>query len=1274
MRGKISLLFLFYTLTSFAQGEANVWYFGERAGLDFNSGAPVALTNGQLDTLEGCATISNNSGQLLFYTDGITVWDRNHAIMPNGTGLFGHPSSSHAATIVPLPGSATLFYVFTLDAFVGPNGFCYSIVDMSLNGGNGAVTTKNVQIYTPSNEKLCIVKHANNSDYWVVTHEWNSNNFVSHLLTSSGLSATPVISSTGHLVNGSTDNVLGQMKISPNGTKLAICHMYDKVELFDFDVNTGVVSNLNVLRNNNPDLAYGVEFSPNSEVLYMTILNDSSQNYKLLQFDLNATNIPASAQIIFLSNNSSIDFWGMQLGPDGKIYVTQPFKTSLAVIHNPNALGSSCNFQQNAVDLGGKICKLGLPPFVSSFFFTPAIQFQNACVGESAQFQLSNATITSANWNFGDGNTSTSLSPTHTFTTAGTYTVSVSTTSPSGSGSATREIVISDVPTATQPTNQLICDDNNDGFYNFDLSTKTGAILNGQSPTQYGVRYFANTVDYANNVAITSPTNFQNTSAYLLQTIIAEVYNLENSECKATTTFEIMVFESPLPSTSVSSIQLCDNTSFGTDVDGKVVFNLTSKQTTILNGQSATNFTLSYYKDAALTDLISNPTTYVNTNVVETIYVKMTNNQNVNCFATTSFQIEVFMLTSITSPIPLKQCDDNNDGFSAFNLTEANEFVVTSTTGLSFSYFETLTEAENNTNPISNFTTYTNQTVSTDQVFIRVQNANGCFRVATLNLIVSTTLIPATFQRTFTVCDDAVSGSNSDGIATFDFSSATAAIQALYPVGQVLDITYYQTITDALAEQNAITNTSNFTNTSSPTTQNIFVRVDSQLDNECLGLGHHITLNVEPLPIISPLTYTHCDDDQDGSFGFDTSTLETTLLNGLTNVTLAYWDENNNPLPSPLPNPFNTITQIVKVRATNNTTNACYFETNITFTVDDLPEAYAIPTNLTTVCDDELDPTDQDGLFAFDTSSFQSTILGTQTGMLVNYFDETGNSLPSPLPNPLVSGTQNIIVEVINPVNTICKATMIIPLIVNPLPEIELYGDELICSNNPLFTKVINAGLLDETTVSNFTYQWFLDGSIIFTATNYDLTVNTEGVYTVEVTNSNGCVRTRTITVTASDIATINDIEIVDLSDDNSVTVIVTGLGNYEYSLDNIDYQSSNIFQNIASGIYTVYVRDLNGCGVVTEEISVLGIPNYFTPNGDGINDYWNIKGVNSKFNLETTIHIFDRYGKLLKQISPLSQGWDGTFNGVQMPSSDYWYSIQLEDGRVLKGHFSLKR
>ena len=1238
----------------------------------FNSGSPVALNNGSLDTLEGCATISNNNGHLLFYTDGITVWDRNHEVMPNGTNLFGHPSSSHAATIVPLPGSATLFYVFTLDAFVGVHGFCYSIVDMSLNGGNGDVTTKNVQIYTPANEKLSIVKHANNSDYWVVTHEWNSNNFVSHILTSSGLSATPVISSIGATIVGSTDNVLGQMKISPDGTKLAVCHMYNQIELFDFNVATGVVSNLKVLYNN--DFSYGVEFSPNNEVLYVSILNSSVPLSKILQFDLNATNIPASVQTLFLSNDSNIVFWGMQLGPDGKIYITQPLKTSLAVIHNPNQVGLGCNFQQNAVDLGGRFCKLGLPPFVSSFFFTPAIQYQNACVGATTQFQLGNATITSANWDFGDGNTSTSLSPTHTYTTAGTYNVTVSTTSPSGSGSATREIVISAIPTATPPTNYSICDDNNDGFYTFDLTTKKLSILNGQSETQFNVRYFANATDYANTIAITNPTSFANATAYQPQTIIAEVYNLANDDCKATTTFDIQVFESPLPSTTISPIQLCDNTSFGNDIDGKVVFNLTNNQTTILNGQSATDFSLSYYKDAALTNLINNPTTYVNTNASETIYVKMTNNQNASCFATTSFQIEVFNLPTINATTTLKQCDDNNDGFSAFNLTETNELVVTSIAGLSFSYFETFAEAQNNTNPIVNFTTYTNQTVSVDQVFIRVQNGDGCFRIATLNLVVSTTQISNTIQEDFYVCDDVASGSNTDGIATFNFSSANVQIASQYPSGQLLDITYYRNITDALAEQNAITDISNYTNIGYSNTQNIYVRVDSQLNNECIGLGHHITLHVERIPIIQPQTYTQCDDNHDGFFAFNTTNLQSDVLNGLTNVTLSYWDANNNPLPSPLPNPFNTTSQTIRVRATNNTASACYYESNLTFRVDDLPEAFAIPTSLTTVCDDEANPVNQDGIYPFDTSSFQNTILGTQTGMLVNYYDGNGNSLSSPLPNPFLSATQNIQVEVINPINTICKAVLTIPLIVHTVPKIELYGDELICSNNPLFTKVINAGLLDETTISNFMYRWFLDGSIISTATNYDLTVNTEGIYTVEVTNSNGCVRTRTITVTASDIATINDIEIVDLSDENSVTVLVTGLGDYEYSLDNENWQSSNVFPNIASGIYTVYVKDLNGCGVATEEISVLGIPNYFTPNGDGINDYWNIKGVNSKFNLETTIHIFDRYGRLLKQISPLSQGWDGTFNGNQMPSSDYWYSIQLEDGRNIKGHFSLKR
>ena len=184
------------------------------------------------------------------------------------------------------------------------------------------------------------------------------------------------------------------------------------------------------------------------------------------------------------------------------------------------------------------------------------------------------------------------------------------------------------------------------------------------------------------------------------------------------------------------------------------------------------------------------------------------------------------------------------------------------------------------------------------------------------------------------------------------------------------------------------------------------------------------------------------------------------------------------------------------------------------------------------------------------------------------------------------------------------------------------------------------------------------------------------GLYTVTVTNNQGCSRTRTITVTASDIAKITNVNIVDLSESNSISVTLTGLGDYVYSLDeeNGAYQTENVFNNVSAGIHTVFVKDLNGCGITPKEVAVLGIPNFFTPNDDGYNDYWNIKGVNASFNANTIIYIFDRYGKLVKQINPLNQGWDGKFNGQQMPATDYWYSIQLEDSRVVKGHFSLKR
>lgn len=1076
---KIKIIFFFVLLSQllFSQGEANNWYFGNQAGIKFNAdGSVTALTDGALTSFEGCATISNSSGQLLFYTDGITVYNKNHQIMINGSGLYGDASSTQSATIVKKPGSDNIYYIFTLDSFAGPKGFCYSIVDMTLDDGNGAITSeKNILVYAPSCEKIAVVKHANNTDYWIITHGWGNNTFYSNLLTNTGVVNIPVMSNIGFSPNVIIGSLMvqsiGYLKISPDGSKLINCYSNAVgTQLFDFNSSTGHVSNCRPI-NVGTTVHYGAEFSPNSELLYL--VND----YSVYQLNLFSSDINASALPVYTNTNKIPTT--MQLGPNNKIYVCFYDKNKLGVINNPNILGLGCFLQDDAVDLAGKFTTYGLPAFNQSFFYTPTIQLNNSCEGEAINFNFSTSlSILSATWNFGDGNTSNAISPTHTYTSSGTFPVSVTITTPSGTGSNNRNITIYPRPVLTNST------------------------------------------------------------------------------------------------------------------------------------------------------------------------------------------------------VSLKQCDDNNDGFSAFNLKEAENSFVTSTTDLTFTYFEDPTDAQNNNTiaSITNPTAYTNQVVSNDVVYVRVENTNGCFRVGQLNLSVSTTSIPTTFQKVFTVCDDVLSGSNTDGIATFNFSSVTSDIQALYPVGQLLTINYYKNITDALAEENAIVDISNYTNIGYPITQNIYVRVDSQVNNDCLGLGHHITLNVERIPFIENLVLNHCDDNQDGTYGFDTSNLQTTLLNGLTGVTVSYKDQSGNALPSPLPNPFVTTSQTITATATNTTSTACYDQATIQFIVDDLPQAFPIAATLTTVCDDEINPLSQDGLFSFNTSTFQATILGSQTGMIVNYYDESGIALPSPLPNPFTTTSQTITVEVINSTNTTCKATLSIPFVIKPTPRINTYGTELVCSNNPSFIKTIDASLEDTSTISDFTYQWFFNGNIITGETNYSLTVNTEGIYTVLVTNIENCPKTRTITVTASSIATIENVTITDLSDNNSIIVNVSGSGDYEYSIDGENYQISNVFYNVESGIYTVYVLDKNGCGIAEEDISLLGIPNFFTPNGDGYNDYWNIKGVNPSYNAKTTIHIFDRYGKLLKKFTPLSKGWDGNYNDNPMPSSDYWYVIHLEDGRVFKGHFSLKR
>ena len=297
--------------------------------------------------------------------------------------------------------------------------------------------------------------------------------------------------------------------------------------------------------------------------------------------------------------------------------------------------------------------------------------------------------------------------------------------------------------------------------------------------------------------------------------------------------------------------------------------------------------------------------------------------------------------------------------------------------------------------------------------------------------------------------------------------------------------------------------------------------------------------------------------------------------------------------------------------------------------------------------------------------------------------------------NPLIGSLEfpdntEIFVRVSNNTTQNCISVGTFNLIVNPIPIPQ--GNEepiLLCVNNPRDNPQLLTVELDASTgKSEDSYQWYFNNNLINGATNEKYNANAEGTYKVEVTRNygttNSCPGFNSFIVFESSppIISENDITITDDSVNNTVTISTSnlGIGDYEFSIDNpdFDFQDEPYFDNIKAGIHTIYVKDKNTCGAAAVEISVLGFPKYFTPNNDGSNDAWEISGVNKTFYNSVIIYIYDRFGKLLTQIDLNGNGWNGIYNGEQLPASDYWFTAELIDKkgvtRIRKGHFSLVR
>lgn len=889
------------SLNLFAQSEAANWYFGFGGGIKFNqnNNTVSSVNDGQLFTNEGCSSISDSSGDLLFYTDGTRVWNKNHATMMNGLGLFGDFSSTQSAIIVPKPNNDDIYYIFTVDNNIDGNNFGlnYSEVDMTLNGGLGAVTSKNNNLLQRCSEKItAVLKDCITKSIWVLTFApqngstGNYDTFYAFEVNDLGVNNSPV-SSTFAL---NITDARGYLKLSPDGTKVANANLSDGLFLYDFDVSTGIISNPNeIFLSGKNRFAYGVEFSPNSQLLYVHASNDyfnpgspatnndpANHTSSLIQYNLLAANVQSSAVII---DDRQLYRGGLQLGPNGKIYraLSATYNTGLpylGVINNPNSIGTSCNYQHNAIYLSSNNSSQGLPPFIASFFNEQIDIIKN---GQSA-------------------------------------------------------------------TNLSLCENDS---YPLVADQIAGA-----------------TYTWTRNGNPLSETDFD---LVVTQSGHYEVYiDPNNGDCAIEG--EAYVIFNSNPEAFNHTLLQCDED--GT-LDGRTLFNLNQANTVLTNG--VTGLSTRFYTNAARTD----------------------------------------------------EVDGNNFA--------------------------------NSTNP---------QTIYVEVI----NNSTGCSSPSELTLNVSVT---DSGDTQLVACDD---DGTEDGRYNFNLNDADSAIVSGLPTG--LTIAYYKTYDDALLEVNNLG--TSFTNTN-PYSQIIYARVEN--------------------------------------------------------------------------------------------TNNCYGISEVLLTV-------------------------------------------------------------------------------------------------NELPNIETEALEYYCLNFFPDTIPLNAAVVNDAP-SNYSYSWSTGES------TYQIDTNQTGVYTVTVTNNiTNCSKQRTITVEPSNIATFENIKVVDATQNNIITVLVSGEGVYEYRLldDNntiyAPYQESNMFENVSPGIYTITVRDIeNNCGTVQNVVSVIGFPKFFTPNNDGDNDTWQVLGISSMFQPNTNILIFNRFGKLIKQLNPLGEGWDGRFNGKKLPADDYWFAITLQDGRIFKNHFTLK-
>ncbi len=860
---------------------------------------------------------------------------------------------------------------------------------------------------------------------------------------------------------------------------------------------------------------------------------------------------------------------------------------------------------------------------------------------------------------------------------------------------------VNPVPVFNNPQNISLdlakCDTDgtNDGINIFNLEQHAAMLKGVQNVT---LTYHLNLTDAVGDAnAISNTTAFINTSSP--QTIYMRMED-NTTGCFSTQSFEVRANLLPVfnnPQNIVTDLAECDTD--GTD-DGFFAFDLTQHSAMFIGSQA--DVTITYYKTLpnAQTgnNAIATPTAYTNTANPQTIYMRMENTVT-GCLSTGSFQIRVNSLPVFNNPsnivLDMEACDTDgsNNGSFTFNLTQHKAMLIGSQSNVTFTYHTSFSEADGGVNAIADPANFVN-TLSPQTIYMRLtNNTTGCYRIHTFLVkanMLPPFLNPQNISLDLEECD--VDGSD-DNTFTFNLTQHAAMLTGGLPEMQ---LSYYKNLTNAQTGSNPIDNPASYHNISNP--QTIYMR----MVNTATGCINYKEFNIQvnKLPVFHIPSHTldmvSCDTDgvPDQKFTFNLTQHEAVLTGGQTGVTITYYETLSaaqagiNAIGTPAAYTNLVSPQTIYMRMTNTATG-CFVTHTFTIKVNPVP-VFNNPQNLPL----KREQCDNDGVddqsSVFNLAVHATMFLGSQQGMLLSYYTSAAdaasgiNAITSPAAFRNTVNPQAIYVRMLN-VATGCFATTSFDVEVVELLDAGEPADLAQCDTNNNGIQLFdlsqnNTAIQDGNTATSVRYYRSEADAINEVnplPINYQNTVpyTTETIW-ARLENVGGCIGHDIKSFTIS-ILPIPDIvfttNVVDFTDhDNSITIVLPNAEDYEFSLDGTIYQDSNIFMGLEPGLYTVHIRARNNCKEVTKDVVILNYPKYFTPNGDGIHEHWQVKYLYLVPKARVTI--FDRYGKLITAFGGTSEGWDGVYNDRKLPATDYWFVLELDNGRLIKGHFSLLR